>query len=79
MEVPININSNNFDTVRAEYIAEEVDKGRDKKKDAKIFDDNIVNKVMYQSIKAVKEPSKYAVGVYNGKEFHLTPLKGSVI
>ncbi|KAJ8979411.1 hypothetical protein NQ317_015843 [Molorchus minor] len=65
-------------TNRAEIIAHEVDGEIDKsKKDKEHFLKNeLVDKVYLQSSKTVKEPSKYAVAAYNGKEIHLTPLKG---
>ncbi|CAG9857067.1 unnamed protein product [Phyllotreta striolata] len=77
LELSIDTDSPNFDTGRAEIIAHEVDKDTEKSKDAgKYFENEIVDKVLLQSSNSIKNPDKYAVAVYNGKEIHLTSLKG---
>lgn len=69
--------SSNFDADRAEMIAKEVNSAASAKKEDKVFEDGIVNKVMFNSTKALPDADQYAVAIYNGKEFHLTPLKGN--
>lgn len=70
--------SSNFDADRAEMIAKEVNGAAGAKKEDKVFEDGIVNKVTFDSSKAVPDADQYAVAIYNGKEFHLTPLKGNI-
>ncbi|KAJ8957437.1 hypothetical protein NQ318_004917 [Aromia moschata] len=72
LELAINVESPNFDVGRAEIIAHEVDG----EIDDVFFENAIVDKVFLQSTKVVKEPNKYAIAAYNGKEIHLTALKG---
>lgn len=78
LEVELNVESTNFDTMKAEDIARDVDSNKDSRKGEKevVFENEIMDKYFLQSCKAVKDPSKYAIGHYNGKELHLTPLKG---
>lgn len=76
LEMDINMHSSNFDAERAEAIAKEVNSAASAKKEDKVFEDGIVNKVMFNSTKAVQDADQYAVAIYNGKEFHLTPLNG---
>ncbi|KAK9754708.1 RPC5 protein [Popillia japonica] len=80
LEVELNTESPNFDPVKAEDIAREVDSNKEAKKGEKevFFENDIMDKITLQSCKAVKDPRKYAVGLYNGKELHLTPLKGFI-
>lgn len=77
LEMGINIESSSFDTVRAELMAHEVDGPPEKRKhgETPFFENDIVDKVIYQSTRTVKNPEKYAIGAFNGKEFHLTTLK----
>lgn len=81
LEVELNTESPNFDPVKAEDIAREVDSNKEAKKGEKevFFENDIMDKITLQSCKAVKDPRKYAVGLYNGKELHLTPLKGMIV
>lgn len=78
-EMDINMQSSMIDTIRAEEIAVEVDgpKGVKKKDKAVVFENGIVDKVIFLSSKVVKDSSNYAIGVFNGKELHLTSLKGN--
>ncbi|CAH0563680.1 unnamed protein product [Brassicogethes aeneus] len=78
LEIGLNINSPNFDTGKAEIIAHEVDGPLHKKqKDKQIyFENEMVDKVFLQSSTSVQNCKKYAVAAYNGKEIHLTTLKG---
>ncbi|KAL3272754.1 hypothetical protein HHI36_014215 [Cryptolaemus montrouzieri] len=78
LELGIDIECSNFDSGRAEIIAHEVDGPPEKRKPgAEVFFENeIVDKVLLSSTRAVREPEKYAVAAFNGKELHLTTLKG---
>lgn len=81
LETEINPTSKNFDLVKAEEVAQLVDGSPDirKTEKEKCFENNILDKMTLTSTKIVKDPSKYAVGVYNGREYHLTPLKGTFL
>lgn len=78
IEMAIDPSSKNFDLFKAEQLARDVDGPPSglKKSDA-VFENDIVDKIMYTSTKTVKNASKYSIGVYNGKEFHITPLSGN--
>ncbi|KAK9885386.1 hypothetical protein WA026_010883 [Henosepilachna vigintioctopunctata] len=78
LEQCINIESRSFDGGRAEIIAHEVDGPSEKRKPgAEVFFENeIVDKMLLSSTKGVKEPEKYAVAAFTGKELHLTTLRG---
>ena len=79
LEMDINSQSPNFDPVKAKDIAAEVDGMSDKRDDANVmFESGIMDKITLLSSKAVANPKKYAVGYYNGRELHLTPLKGII-
>lgn len=78
LEADINMESSNFDTFKAEMIANEINDSpevRKKEKEA-IFESGIVDKVLFSSSKVVDDVDKYAIAVFNGREFHLTALKG---
>ncbi|RZC32116.1 Sin N domain containing protein [Asbolus verrucosus] len=76
LEMCINVESPNFDSDRAELIAQEVDGPPENRKTSKpYFENDLVDKVRLKSFKLVKEPSKYAALTYTGKEIHLTTLK----
>ncbi|CAH1109394.1 unnamed protein product [Psylliodes chrysocephalus] len=75
LELGIDVDSPNFDTRRAEIIAQEVDK-EPEKNNTKYFENEIVDKVLLHSNKTVRDANKYAVALYNGKEIHLTALTG---
>lgn len=78
LEMGINMESQNVDTVQAQAIAEEYNgtsdtRGQDKEL---IFENNIMDKIVLSSTQAVKDPSQFAIGSFNGREYHITPLKG---
>lgn len=81
LDVELNVESPNFDAIKAEDIARDVDSNKDNRKGEKetIFENDIMDKIILQSCKGVRDPSKYAIGSFNGKELHLTPLKGKNI
>lgn len=70
--------SKNFDLLKAEQLAKEIDGATEANKSDNdvVFENEIVDKVILTSTKVVKEPAKYSIGVYNGREFHITPLSG---
>lgn len=74
LEMAIDIDSPNFDTGRAEIIAHEVDKDSDTSK--KYFNNGIVDRVFLESSKPTEDTDRYAAATFNGKEIHLTTLKG---
>lgn len=78
LEVEINMESTNFDSAKAEAIAAEIDGTPDTQKKDKevVFENGIVDKVLFTSNKVVDDVGQYAVGVFNGRELHLTALKG---
>lgn len=78
LELNINKESPNFDTVRAEVMAHEIDDVKEGiKKTSTYFNNEIVDKVFLESAVATREANKYAVATFNGKEIHLTSLKGN--
>lgn len=78
LELSINTDSPNFDSVKAEIIAQEVDgdKEQPKKDNTLYFENKMVDRVFLQSSKSAGIPNRYAAAAYNGKEIHLTSLKG---
>lgn len=80
LELGINTDSPNFDSGRAEIIAHEVDGDKDSsnKKESRYFENEIVDRVFLQSTKVSDKPNRYAVATYNGKEIHLSALKGKI-
>ncbi|KAK4874932.1 hypothetical protein RN001_014292 [Aquatica leii] len=78
LEVQLNTRSANFNINKAEDIALRVDGPPEyRKKDKEIyFKNNLVDKIEYTSSKVVDNADTYAIGVYNGQEYHITPLKG---
>lgn len=79
IEMAIDPRSKNFDLFKAEQLARDVDGPSGQHKPDAVFENDIVDKLMLTSTKTVKDPSKYSVGLYNGKEFHITPLSGMLI
>lgn len=78
LELGINVESPNFDTGRAEEIAHEVDGDKDNtKRKETYFDNEIADKVFLESMRTAREANKYAVATFNGREIHLTSLKGN--
>ncbi|VEN49181.1 unnamed protein product [Callosobruchus maculatus] len=74
LELAINTNSQNFDLDRAEFIVKAM--AQDSPEKDELFKNKIVDRVLLQSQKTIKDANKYAVATYNGKEIHLTALKG---
>lgn len=78
IEMALNPTSRNFDLLKAEELAKEVDGPVGQRKTDAVFENDIVDKIILSSTKAVTDPAKYCVGVYNGSEFHITPLSGTI-
>lgn len=77
LEMDINTESPSFDPVKAKDIAAEVDGVSDKRDDGNImFENEMVDKIVFTSNKLVNNPKKYAIGHYNGRELHLRTVKG---
>lgn len=76
LEQVVDPTSKNFDLFKAEQLAKEIDGDNRKPETEPFFENEIVDKVMLSSVKAVGNASKYAVGVYKDNEFHITPLSG---
>ncbi|CAH1987468.1 unnamed protein product [Acanthoscelides obtectus] len=74
LELAINTDSPNFDVDRAEFILKGTFQDTSDKDEH--FKNKIIDRVLLQSQKTIKEANKYAVATYNGKEIHLTALKG---
>ena len=68
----------NYDKSKGEQIALNVDGSLSSHKtDEEItYGRGIMDRITLSSQKSVKDPSRYAVGIFNGSELHLTPLKG---
>lgn len=81
LTVDINMQSANFDVSKAEAIAADIDGTAETRKNEKevTFENGIVDKVLFKSSKVVDDVGKYAVGIFNGRELHLTALKGRYI
>lgn len=77
IEVRIDTVSSNFDEDKAESVAREVDAVAKNKEKESVFKNDIVDKVEVSSAKVVKS-YEYAVGAFNGKEMHVTSVKGNV-
>jgi DNA-directed RNA polymerase-3 subunit RPC5 len=77
LEMCIDVESSNFDSDRAELIAQEVDGPPESRKPSTRvhFENDVVDKVCLKSASAVKDPNKYAALAYTGKEIHLTTLR----
>lgn len=78
LEIGLDTNSPNFDVGKAEIIAHESDGGKGKEKPM-YFENEIVDKVFLQSSKCIRNPEKYAVAAYNGKEIHISSIKGITV
>nr|CAI5834613.1 unnamed protein product [Callosobruchus analis] len=74
LELAIDTNSPNFDFDRAEFIVKGMIQDNSDKEQP--FKNKIVDRVLLQSQKTIKDANKYAVATYNGREIHLTALKG---
>lgn len=76
-EVGMEMNSMNVDENRAESLARDVDAVAKSKGKETIFENEIMDKVEFLSTKAIRNCSDYAVGAFNGKEIHITSVKGN--
>lgn len=66
-------------TGRAELIAHEIDGESSTNSQKKMyFENNIVDKVFLKSNRCLREEANYAVAAYNGREIHLTGVKGNI-
>ena len=74
----INTSCANYDTSKGEQIALNVDGTSRKSEEEKTFREGIMDKISLSSTKAIKNANNYAVGIYNGSELHLTPIRGVV-
>jgi len=82
VELTLGLNSNcaNYDQSKGEQIALNVD-GSGKKPaldDELTYGRGFMDRITLSSSKSIKESSRYAVGIFNGSELHLTPLNGIV-
>lgn len=78
LEIGIDMSSGNIDEYKAQSIAKEINSAaQNKEKD--IFENDIMDKIEYISRRNLKDCSNYAVGVFNGRELHVTSLKGKNI
>jgi DNA-directed RNA polymerase-3 subunit RPC5 len=82
LEVGLDMQSSNYDKSRGEQIAWNVDgagsKDEKKKSEEKFFKNDVMDKQILQSTRALPDTSKYAVAVYHDNELHITPLRGIV-
>lgn len=82
VELTLGLNSNcaNYDQSKGEQIALNVDgSGRKSTLDDEItYGRGFMDRITLSSTKSVKESKRYAVGIFNGSELHLTPLNGIV-
>lgn len=79
LEVAIDVSASNFDEERAESIAREVNaaaKNNKEKETETVFENDIVDRVDMVSVKVLRE-HECVVGAFNGKEMHLTSVKGN--
>jgi len=82
VELTLGLNSScaNYDQSKGEQIAINVDgSGRKPNLDDEMtYGRGFMDRITLSSSKSVKESSRYAVGIFNGSELHLTPLNGIV-
>ncbi|XP_069692182.1 DNA-directed RNA polymerase III subunit RPC5 [Periplaneta americana] len=79
LELELDTQSSNYDTGRGEQIAWNVDgKKEDRKAEDKFFKNDIMDKQLLQSTRALADTNNYAVAVYHDNELHITPLRGIV-
>ncbi|XP_030749285.1 DNA-directed RNA polymerase III subunit RPC5-like [Sitophilus oryzae] len=75
LEMSINTESPNFDSGRAELIANEIDGDASSKNNKKpYFENEIVDKVFLKSVGCTKDSENYAIAAYNGREVHITSI-----
>lgn len=77
LEVGIDLDSSNVDDIRAQAIAKEVNSAAKNKEKETVFENGIMDKVTHVSSRILKDCSGIAVGAFNGRELHVTSLKGS--
>lgn len=81
LDIELNPSSSSFNTAKAEDIAVAVDGvinlmvRSDDDKDV-FFESGLMDKVTYTSSQVIENTDSFAVGAYNGKEYHISPLKG---
>eukprot|EP00095_Tigriopus_kingsejongensis_P006678 maker-scaffold25_size650667-snap-gene-0.17 protein:Tk06678 transcript:maker-scaffold25_size650667-snap-gene-0.17-mRNA-1 annotation:"dna-directed rna polymerase iii subunit rpc5" len=69
--------SNNYDESKGEQIAMNVDGTlAQRETEDLMFPSGVMDKQILSSTKAVKDASRYAVGILGGNELHITPLQG---
>ena len=80
LTVGLNVSCPNYDKSKGEQIALNVDGSLSSHKSEEdiTYGRGIMDRITLVSQKSVKDPSRYAVGIFNGNELHLTPLKGIV-
>lgn len=82
VELTIGLNAScpNYDKSKGEQIALNVDGSTSNQKsdDEITYGRGIMDRITLSSQKSVKDPSRYAVGIFNGSELHITPLKGKL-
>lgn len=78
LTLALNTNCANYDKSKGEQIALNVDGNGDKQNEdeVKTFPYGVMDRQVLSSSKAIKDPSRYAVGILDANELHLTPLQG---
>lgn len=78
LEVQLNAISSNFDIGKAEDVALRVDgPAEHRKRDKEVFfKNNLLDKIEYVSSKVGDNVERYGIGIFDGQEYHITPLKG---
>ncbi|KAK5640739.1 hypothetical protein RI129_009286 [Pyrocoelia pectoralis] len=78
LEVQLDTISSSFNIGKAEDVALRVDgppEYRKKDKDV-FFNNNLLDKIEYVSSKVGDNVERYGIGIFDGQEYHITPLKG---
>ncbi|XP_054003978.1 DNA-directed RNA polymerase III subunit RPC5 [Hylaeus anthracinus] len=80
IEVAIDSHSVHYDESKGEQIAlnADGDSKTDQDDDDRAFESNRMDKTVLQSSRALPNCSNYAVGVFQDRELHLTPLRGII-
>jgi DNA-directed RNA polymerase-3 subunit RPC5 len=75
----LNTDGPNFDESKGEQMALNVDgsdsKAKTKDVEDKMFSSGVMDKQVLSSTRALKDTSRYAVGILGGNELHITPVK----
>ncbi len=78
LTVALDTDTANYDRSKGEQVALNVDGSDARAKtadpDAMLYPSGIMDKQVLSSAKSVPDPSRYAVGILGGNEFHLTPI-----